>query len=142
MRKKSRRSQHWSGRLPVAGDAHTRSMAASAIVLVDDLRSFRDGRPCLVARTSVDGVELLRSFRGRLLDELWLDQDLGGDDTIRPVVAELEEGAFNGEPYDVELVIVHTSNPAGGDMVVRALRRWGYRVVVRDPAAYFTTEGG
>lgn len=117
-------------------------MAESVVVLVDDLRSFRDGRPCLVARTSVEGVELLRSLRGQGLCELWLDHDLGGDDTVRPVVAELEEAAFNGEPYDVGLVIVHTSNPAGGDVVVRALRPWGYRVVVRDPAAYFTTESG
>ncbi|GLY26513.1 hypothetical protein Misp04_62440 [Micromonospora sp. NBRC 101691] len=56
------------------------------IVLVDDLRSFVDGRAAQVARTSAAGVEVLERHRGRRLDELWLDHDLGGDDTIWPVV--------------------------------------------------------
>ncbi len=49
------------------------------IILVDDLRSFVDGRAAEVARTSAAGVELLHRYRGRRLDELWLDHDLGED---------------------------------------------------------------
>nr|WP_071808555.1 cyclic-phosphate processing receiver domain-containing protein [Couchioplanes caeruleus] len=62
---------------------HHRAMAdrKSAIVLVDDLRSFVDGRPAKVARTSSAGVELLDRHRSYRLDELWLDHDLGDDDT-------------------------------------------------------------
>ncbi|WP_309232287.1 cyclic-phosphate processing receiver domain-containing protein [Micromonospora tarensis] len=60
------------------------------IVLVDDLRSFVDGRSAEVARTSTAGVGLLDRYRDRRLDELWLDHDLGGDDTNWPVVEVLE----------------------------------------------------
>jgi hypothetical protein len=37
-------------------------------VLIDDLRSFVDGRDAEVARTSSAGVELLTGFRGQRLD--------------------------------------------------------------------------
>ena len=63
------------------------------IVLADDLRSFVDGRPAEVARTSSAGVELLDRHRSHRLDELWLDHDLGDDDTIWPVVEVLERAA-------------------------------------------------
>lgn len=69
-----------------------------AIILVDDLRSFVDGRPAEVARTSAAGVELLDRRRSDRLDELWLDHDLGDDDTIWPVVEVLERAAFEGRP--------------------------------------------
>ena len=64
-------------------------------VLIDDLRDFRDGREAIVLRTSTDGLSYLNGFQGHL-DELWLDHDLGGDDTIRPVTLHLEELAFHG----------------------------------------------
>ncbi|GLY04014.1 cyclic-phosphate processing receiver domain-containing protein [Actinoplanes sp. NBRC 101535] len=104
-------------------------------VLVDDLRSFRDGRAADVARTSADGVALLARHRGARIDELWLDHDLGGDDTIWPVVAVLEEAAFDGRPFDVGVVNVHSANPAGAAGIVRALERWGYPVRVATGAA-------
>ena len=71
------------------------------IVLVDDLRDFTDGRVATVARTSAEGVALLTSLRESRIDELWLDHDLGGDDTIWPVVEVLERAAFEGTPLDV-----------------------------------------
>ncbi|SCF05784.1 hypothetical protein GA0070612_3406 [Micromonospora chokoriensis] len=69
--------------------------------MVDDLRSFLDGRSAAVARTSAAGVDLIDRYRGRRLDELWLDHDLGGDDTIWPVVEVLERAAFDERPFDV-----------------------------------------
>lgn len=48
-------------------------------VLIDDVRSFRDGRSCRIARTAADGVALLRALRSLSIDELWLDHDLGSD---------------------------------------------------------------
>ncbi|SBT51615.1 cyclic-phosphate processing receiver domain-containing protein [Micromonospora auratinigra] len=98
------------------------------ILLVDDLRSFVDGRSAEVARTSAAGVEALERHRDRRLDELWLDHDLGGDDTVWPVVEVLERAAFEGRPYDVGVVHVHSANPAGAEQVGQALRRWGYQV--------------
>lgn len=84
-----------------------------AIVLIDDLRSFVDGRAAEVARTSAAGVELLDRHRNHRLDELWLDHDLGGDDKIWPVVEVLERAAFEGRPFNVGAVIIHSANPAG-----------------------------
>jgi hypothetical protein len=102
-------------------------MASSRmVVLVDDRRSFVDGRNALVARTSAAGVELLDSLRDQRLDELWLDHDLGGDDTIWPVVEVLERAAFEERPFDVEAICVHSANPVGAGKVVQVLRRWGY----------------
>ncbi|MEN3615426.1 cyclic-phosphate processing receiver domain-containing protein [Plantactinospora sp. ZYX-F-223] len=98
------------------------------MVLVDDLRSFVDGRSAEVARTSAAGVELLGRYRDRRLDELWLDHDLGGDDAIWPVVEVLERAAFDERPFDVGVINVHSANPAGAAKTALVLRHWGYRV--------------
>ncbi|MEU1965892.1 cyclic-phosphate processing receiver domain-containing protein [Micromonospora sediminicola] len=104
--------------------------ARRVIVLIDDLRSFVDGRSAEVARTSAAGVELLHRYRDGRLDELWLDHDLGGDDTIWPVVEILEQAAFHERPFDIGVVVVHSSNPGGAAKVAQVLRHWGYRVHV------------
>lgn len=98
------------------------------VILIDDLRSFLDGRAAEVARTSADGVELLHRHEADRIDELWLDHDLGGDDTIWPVVELLELAAFEERPLDVGVVLIHSANPPGGAKMLQALRRWGYPV--------------
>ena len=98
------------------------------VILVDDLRSFVDGRSAEVARTSAAGVEVLERHRGRRIDELWLDHDLGGDDTIWPVVEVLELAAFEERPFDIGVILIHSANPPGGAKMLQALRRWGYGV--------------
>ena len=60
-------------------------------VLVDYVRGFRDERPALVARTSQEARTLLEGLEDRQIDDLWLDHDLSGDDTIRP-----DEQSANG----------------------------------------------
>lgn len=62
------------------------------------------------------------------MDELWLDHDLGDDDTIWPVVEILERAAFEKQPFDIGVVKVHSSNPGGAVKVAQVLRHWGYRV--------------
>lgn len=109
---------------------HHRVDARRTIVLVDDLRSFVDGRSAEGAHTSAAGVELLDRYRDRRLDELWLDHDLGGDDTIWPVVEVLERAAFDKRPFDVGVINVHSANPAGAAKIAQVLRHWGYRVRV------------
>ncbi|MGI5148124.1 cyclic-phosphate processing receiver domain-containing protein [Plantactinospora sp. CA-294935] len=104
--------------------------ARRTIVLVDDLRSFVDGRSAEVARTSAAAVEILDRYRDRRLDELWLDHDLGGDDTIWPVVEVLERAAFDKRPFDVGVINVHSANPAGATKIAQVLRHWGYHVRV------------
>ncbi|NYH42018.1 hypothetical protein HNR22_001745 [Micromonospora jinlongensis] len=112
--------------------------ARRTIVLVDDLRSFVDGHSAEVARTSAAGIELLDRYRHRRLDELWLDHDLGGDDTIWPVVEVLERTAFDKRPFDIGVINVHSANPAGAAKIAQVLRHWGYRVRV---ASGFTAVG-
>ncbi|MFG1891678.1 cyclic-phosphate processing receiver domain-containing protein [Micromonospora sp. NPDC049051] len=100
------------------------------VVLVDDLRSFVNGRSAEVARSSAAGVQLLDRYRGQRLDELWLDHDLGGDDTVWPVVEVLERAAFEEHRFDIGIVYVHSANPAGAMKIVQVLRHWGYQVHV------------
>jgi hypothetical protein len=100
------------------------------IVLIDDLRLFVDGRAAQVARTSAAGVALLQRYRACRLDELWLDHDLGGEDTVWPVVELLKRAAFDGEAFDIGTVYIHSANPAGAAKVSQVLQRWGYRVRV------------
>ncbi|MBG0564724.1 cyclic-phosphate processing receiver domain-containing protein [Actinoplanes aureus] len=111
------------------------STSEARVLLVDDLRSFVDGRDAEVARTSAAGVRLLEHYRDRSLDELWLDHDLGEEDTIWPVVEVLERAAFAGRPFDVGLINIHSANPAGAARMARALRRWGYRVAIAAESA-------
>jgi hypothetical protein len=61
------RSQHAADLSAVRADARGRG---ELTVLVDDVRSFRDGRPCLVARSSAAGVELLQRLAGTRIDHL------------------------------------------------------------------------
>jgi hypothetical protein len=113
-------------------------VSETRVVLVDDLRYFVDGRSAEVARTSAAGVQLLDRYRNRRLDELWLDHDLGEDDTIWPVVEVLERAAFEDRPFDIGVINVHSANPAGATKIVQVLRHWGYRVHV----AFGSTEVG
>ncbi|MBO1336767.1 cyclic-phosphate processing receiver domain-containing protein [Streptomyces sp. VRA16 Mangrove soil] len=101
--------------------------AAPPVLLgIDDLRPLP--HVTRIARTSADGVRLLEEHRDSYVDELWLDHDLGGDDSIMPVVTLLEEAAFDGRPFRIGTVFVHSANPIGAETVVRSLTRWGYRV--------------
>ena len=102
-------------------DAHP----AAEVLVIDDLRTFTF--PARYARTSGEGLDALATHEP--LTELWLDHDLGGDDTIMPVIDHLAERAFNEQPYPVARIVIHTSNPSGAETMERVLRRWGYPVV-------------
>ncbi|MEP7091065.1 MAG: cyclic-phosphate processing receiver domain-containing protein [Nocardioidaceae bacterium] len=100
------------------------------ILVVDDLRTFpRLGAE--YARTSAEALVVLDQLVGSeaVLDELWLDHDLGTGadgalDDIGPVVDWLCERAFFGEAPRIGVVVVHTSNPVGARMIDAALQRW------------------
>ncbi|MFF4311403.1 cyclic-phosphate processing receiver domain-containing protein [Streptomyces sp. NPDC001507] len=103
------------------------SPVPSPVVLgIDDLRPLP--WTTRIARSSAEGVRLLHEHRDSFIDELWLDHDLGGDDSILPVVTLLEEAAFNGRPFRIGTVFVHGANPIGAETVVRSLTRWNYQV--------------
>jgi hypothetical protein len=101
------------------------------VLLVDDVRRFRDGRECVVARTPDEALDALRSHA--VLDELWLDFDLGRHRDgrrrdVMPVVAELGRAARAGSPYAIERIFIHSTNPAGALAIRRVLEAVGYEV--------------
>ncbi len=100
--------------------------SAALSVLIDDTRSFRDNRPCRVARTSAQGVALLTSLHRTRIDALWLDHDLGGDDDIWPVIRVLEDAALRGQPLDVRMVHVQAARSGPAHRMLISLRRTGY----------------
>lgn len=104
------------------------SLPQPLIVLIDDARSFTDSTEALAARCSENGVRLLELLRGEPIAELWLDHDLGDDDTLRPVVELLERAAHLGERFDIGRVYVHSTNPPGAVAVLAALERAGCAV--------------
>ena len=98
------------------------------ILFIDDERDppFTDMSDIDVARSS---AEALKKLSENEYGEIWLDHDLGGNDTIMPVIDFLAEMAFGGSPLQAGMVI-HTANPAGRKSMATTLQRWDYRVRV------------
>ena len=96
------------------------------VILLDDVRRFRDGRPALVVRSSSEALALLQSIGPQLIDELWLDYDLVRGDTAQPVVDHLVALAADGSPLNVSRIEVHSSNAREGHRICDELCRAGY----------------
>lgn len=117
------------------------------VVVVDDLRRFPhiEAAPVQLhyARTLPAALALLERLAGAgtAVAELWLDHDLGpgtgpgGHDDVLPVLAWMEERCHLGQPLEVGLVVVHTSNPPGAARIVSSLGRW-YPLRRVDAAAF------
>lgn len=91
------------------------------IVLIDDIRWFRDARECVIARSSAAAVEVLTSLAEQRIEELWLDHDLGGEDTVMPVIDLLCSRRF-----DVGRVWIHSYNSRGAVVMHQRLTAAGY----------------
>jgi len=76
-------------------------------------------------RSSAAALEVIRDLGDTFVHELWLDHDLGGDDTIRPV-SHLEEIAYFGKPMHVGVIYVHSANAGAAEAVLKGLIRYGY----------------
>lgn len=108
-------------------------------VLVDDERSFIDSErneEATILRTSAEAIAWLNGVgQDTVVDQLWFDHDLGmldetRDDTTIPFLAALEERCFFGTAPQVNMVLVHTSNRVGGDVIEKSMRRYFYTVRV------------
>ena len=95
-------------------------------VLVDDTRDFKDGRPALTARSSAAALVLLDGLAGARIDDLWLDYNLIGDDTVQPVVDRLIALADAGTPLATARIHVHSSNIRHGHHITAELAAAGY----------------
>ncbi|MEV5387246.1 cyclic-phosphate processing receiver domain-containing protein [Streptomyces sp. NPDC052721] len=117
----------WSPPPGHEGQAQQPSPEPTPIILaIDDLKT--QPQPTRLARTSREGVQLLQEHQDIFIDELWLDHDLGEDDSIMPMVTLLDEAAFQGNPFQIGTVYVHNANPIGAETVVRSLSHCKYRV--------------
>jgi hypothetical protein len=72
---------------------------------------------------------LLQGLAGKRIEHLWLDHDLRGDDTIRPVVDLMIQAAREGSPLNVGQVHIHTANIGAGHWMRLELVAAGYPVV-------------
>ena len=87
-------------------------------LFVDDVREPRihenkvwaNDNGWIIARTSQAAVEILDSCVE--IDIISLDHDLGGDDTIEPVLTKLQQMAFIGIKCP-RIINAHSSNPVG-----------------------------
>lgn len=100
------------------------------IVLIDDLRSFREETPAHVIRTAAESTQWLDTLSvNDTIEQLWLDHDLGEDENgvptdIMSFVNKLEEMTFFHKAPVIDEIIVHTSNSVGGKQIVAALERF------------------
>jgi hypothetical protein len=108
------------------------------ILVIDDERTFAQTRSgdftiAEYARTSNEGLAMLaRVFTeyacrfGESVHELWLDHDLGGDDTIIPVVDFLyvmgkPSTAIVRMPDVIQNIYIHSQNPTAADVIIPLL---------------------
>lgn len=88
-------------------------------LVIDDVRIMTFD--CTYARTSKEAISVLES--DWTWDEVWFDHDLGGDDTVIPVVSWLEEVIYYGHKPAFGKVVIHTSNPPGRALLDAVLSR-------------------
>ena len=108
-------------------------------VLVDDGALVIDSErneEATILRTSAEAIAWLNGVgQDTVVDQLWFDHDLGmldetRDDTTIPFLSALEERCFFGTAPQVNMVLVHTSNRVGGDVIEKSMRRYFYTVRV------------
>lgn len=107
------------------------------IIVIDDERTFATKFDPIYARSSNTGLAVIsRAWTnyvvhyGAAIEELWLDHDLGGQDTIRPVVDYLHVMAKHTVGFSefVQKIRVHSQNPTSG-WIVDFLKTSGYQHV-------------
>ena len=86
-------------------------------------------------------MSLLERLGSRRIDHLWLDHDLGGEDTIRPVVDLMVRLASTGARLNVGPVHIHTANVGAGHQMWLDLRAAGYAVVRSYSLGMWTRDG-
>lgn len=109
------------------------------VVVIDDVRNF--SFDATVLRTQTQALEYLKEalHAQQYIDELWLDHDLGGNDTIRPVVDELEHWWYRGTPLKIGVIVIHSANPVGRRYIEMAINKLGADIVCVNASDYVIT---
>lgn len=102
-----------------------------SIVLIDDLRTFKNDIRSKVLRTLDEALQWLDLLdKNSHIKQLWLDHDLGLKgripQTIIPFINKLEENSYK-KLYNIDLILIHTSNPIGAKQMESALSKF-YKV--------------
>jgi hypothetical protein len=108
------------------------------MVLMDDVRGFRDQRPALVACSSPEALQFLDELNGAPVDHLWLDHDLVGTDTVDPHPPAHPLRAKTGSAQNMGQIHIHTTNLSAGHRMGVVLRAPGYPVVRSDALTMWT----
>jgi hypothetical protein len=119
-------------------DTGTESGEHAVRVLLDDLRVFTTERDDdIVCRdiTQAELTVLAVHHLDRVIDELYLDHDLGPNGTTTPFVDWLEDNAGDYVPH-VARIIICSSNPAAVAKFVPSLRKAGYSASARNCDGY------
>jgi hypothetical protein len=103
------------------------------ILVIDDVRIM--DFQCSYARNVEQAMFALFDITHPFAyDEVWFDHDLGGDETIRPVVNKIHEAVYFGDDMAIiRKAIVHTSNPPGRDWIIAGLKECNIPVEVTNP---------
>jgi hypothetical protein len=97
------------------------------ILVVDDLRIFSDKIGDNIVHHSLSSADAIKFLEENfpMVSEVWLDYDLGGEDTVVPVINWLEEKAHTGKANHICCIRILTSNPVGAQKIA-ALGRYFY----------------
>lgn len=108
------------------------SVMGMKILLVDDERSFVDGREYQVARTSWEAIKFFingddeTDYNGAEFDEVWLDFNLVGSDSGMEFCNFVREAARTGNRLNIGRFVIHTSSWAGANLMAGVLQGAGY----------------
>jgi len=129
------------------------------ILVIDDLRNFRNEvvmdveAPIFTMRSSHEALTWLDNFillnidKQLVIEQLWLDHDLGIlknndqqedlNDTTIPFVEELIKLHNAGKHVEIGTVIVHSSNPVGVRNIMNKLRPIYPNIIQVEAHEYF-----
>ena len=97
-------------------------MTNSVIVLIDDERSFLDGREALVFRDEASAVEGILALDH--IDELWLDFNLVGMEDVSQALSSLVRASHKGAALPtIGKVFLHSASATGDSLLKAHLTR-------------------
>lgn len=99
------------------------------IFLVDDERTFTDGRECVVALSADEAINISEEWDE--VDELWLDYVLKGFSSSDEFLFHLIRRKHNGRPLTIKKAYIHTSSWSAVGLLKQLLNDLGVEDVER-----------
>lgn len=93
-------------------------------VVIDDLRTFNFEAKYLRTFHEADSFMAVAHTEDKLIDELYLDGDLGITGTIHKIALTIADLAYNGMPCNIGKIFIHTGNPIIRDWLYSTLNKY------------------